>query len=129
MQEEQSTPIAVENIIEDIRRQILTQKFKEGGKTSQLNLDGNYFSTKFYDNLYQASVSQQEIRLQVIKSNAPLIGPLIDRLRTMIHQVILFYVNQFVVEQARINQLTVELISEMSVEIEKLAQQQEQGGD
>ena len=115
--------IDVENIIEEIRRQILANNTKEGGSLSKLKVDGDHFSAEFYENLYQASISYQHINLQAAKSSVPLIGPLIDRLRTAVHQLILFYVNQFVAEQARVNRLNVQLISEISVEVEKLARQ------
>lgn len=121
-QSNQKIEIEVDKIIGEIRNQILSQQFKETGHDVQLA--GNYFSADFYERLYQASVSQQELVLQTAKSNVPLIGGLIDRLRTMVHQVILFYLNQFVAEQARINQLTVSLIKEMSQEIERLGNQQ-----
>lgn len=118
--------VDVEKIIDEIRRQILAKNAREGGNLSRLNVDGNHFSADFYENLYQASISYQHLNLQAVKSNVPLIGPLLDRLRKSVHQLILFYVNQFISEQARVNQLNVQLISELSIAIEKLAQQDQE---
>ena len=120
--------VDVEKIIDEIRRQILVNNAKQGGKLSKLNVEGDHFSADFYENLYQATISYQHINLQAQKSNVPLIGPLLDRLRTAVHQLILFYVNQFVTEQARVNQLNVHLINELSIEIEKLAKEQKTAG-
>ncbi len=125
-----SAEIEVEKIINDIRMQILAQKIKETGQQTSAVLEGNYFSSDFYERIYQASVTKQELLLQVNQSTVPLIGGLIDRLRTMVHQLIVFYLNQFVAEQARVNDLTINLIKEMSAEIEKLGKQvAEQNGE
>lgn len=117
------TEIEVEKIIGDIRQQILANNNRNSGRKSALNVNGDYFSADFYESLYQASVSQHQLHLQVTKTNIPLIGGLIDRLRTMIHQVILFYLNQTLSEQARINQLNSQLINELGLEIEKIGRQ------
>lgn len=125
-----SAEIEVEKIINDIRMQILAQKIKETGQQTSAVLEGNYFSSDFYERIYQASVTKQELLLQVNQSNVPIVGGLIDRLRTMVHQLIVFYLNQFVAEQARVNDLTINLIKEMSAEIEKLGKQvAEQNGE
>ena len=121
--EEGQINIEVEKIIGDIRHQILKNNEKNSGRLSALKVNGDYFSAEFYENLYQASVSQQQLHLQVTQTNIPLIGGLIDRLRTMIHQVILFYLNQVLAEQARVNQLNSQLINELGLEIEKLGRQ------
>lgn len=123
MTTEQQTTIEVEKIIGDIRKQILANNDRDNGTMSRLKVNGDYFSADYYENLYQASVSQQQLHLQVTKTNIPLIGGLIDRLRTMIHQVILFYINQVLSEQARINQLNSQLINELGLEIEKIGRQ------
>ncbi len=125
-----SAEIEVEKIINDIRMQILAQKIRETGQQTSAVLEGDYFSSDFYERIYQASVTKQELLLQVNQSNVPIIGGLIDRLRTMVHQLVVFYLNQFVAEQARVNDLTINLIKEMSAEIEKLGRQvAEQNGE
>ncbi len=123
MTTEQQTKIEVEKIIGNIRTQILANNDKNNGTMSRLKVNGDYFSADFYENLYQASVSQQQLHLQVTQTDIPIIGRLIDRLRTMIHQVILFYLNQVLSEQARVNQLNSQLINELGIEIEKLGRQ------
>ncbi|MFK7803868.1 MAG: hypothetical protein AB8G95_19705 [Anaerolineae bacterium] len=123
MTTQQQTEIEVEKIIGDIRKQILANNDKNSSRMSRLKVNGDYFSADFYENLYQASVSQQQLHLQVTKTDIPLIGGLIDRLRTMVHQVILFYLNQVLSEQARVNQLNSQLINELGIEIEKLGRQ------
>lgn len=122
-EQQTTTKIEVEKIIGDIRKQILANNDKNSGTLSRLKVNGDYFSADYYENLYQASVSQQQLHLQVTQTNIPLIGGLIDRLRTMIHQVILFYLNQVLSEQARVNQLNSQLINELGLEIEKLGRQ------
>ena len=103
--------------------EILAQKNRDKGQSVSTELVGDYFSADFYERIYQASISKESLQLQVIQSKVPLIGGLIDRLRTMVHEVIVFYLNQFVSEQARINELTISLIKEMGAEIEKLGKQ------
>ena len=121
--QDKKVEIEVDKIIDDIRKQILTQKFKETGQQGAAKLGGDYFSADFYENIYHASMSKQELRVQAQKSGVPIIGGLIDRLREMVHQVIVFYLNQFVTEQARVNQLTIGLIKEIGAEVEKLGKQ------
>ncbi|MFT5196578.1 MAG: hypothetical protein ACI9EW_000431 [Cellvibrionaceae bacterium] len=113
----------IEKIIGDIRKQILADYGRSSGKMSYLKVDGDYFSADFYENLYQASISQHQLQLQVTKTDIPIIGGLIDRFRTALHQVILFYLNQVLSEQARVNRLNSQLINELGLEIEKLGQQ------
>lgn len=111
-------PVNIEDIMQQIRQQILTQKAEEtGDETAALiPTHGDRFPFDFYDHLYQAGLSYNQIRvpINVTKSNIPLIGGLIDKLRYKLHEVVLFYVNQVAERQAQVNTHTLRALSLLS---------------
>ncbi len=117
-QEEKSTnEVNIEKIMQDIRRQILSKK--RIGK-ADLPLGGKRFSPAFYEQLYQAGLMQSEtgVTMLVTKSTMPLLGSLIDTLRGKFHQLVLFYMDQVVSQQAEVNDHLLQAITLLSQELE-----------
>ncbi len=109
--------VDIEAIMQDIRRQILSQR--RIGK-ADLPIAGSRFSPAFYEQLYQASLMQSEtgVTVNITKSTLPLFGPLIDKLRGMFHQLVLYYVEQVVARQDSVNEHLLQAISLLSQELE-----------
>jgi hypothetical protein len=117
-QEEKPTDdVNIEEIMQDIRRQILSKK--RIGK-ADLPVAGKRFSPAFYEQLYQAGLMQSEsgVMLYVTKSSVPFLGSLIDMLRSKFHQLVLFYIDQVVSQQMVVNDHLLQAITLMSQELE-----------
>ena len=110
--------INIEEIMQDIRRQILEKK--RIGK-SPLPVGGGRLSPEFYEQLYQAALLQGEIGVKMIVSHSkvPLVGSLIDKLRAKVHELVIYYVNQAVAQQAEINDHILQAITLLSQELEE----------
>ena len=115
---DETEEINIEEIMQEIRQQIL--ETKRIGK-SPLPVKGERFSPQFYEQLYQATLLQGEVgvKIHVTHSNVPLIGPLIDKLREKFHELVTFYVNKAVSQQAAINDHILQLITILSQELEE----------
>jgi LPS O-antigen subunit length determinant protein (WzzB/FepE family) len=116
--------VDIEAIMQDIRRQILSQKRMGKG---ELPVAGRRFSPDFYEQLYQAALMQSETRvmMHVTRSNVPFIGPLIDKLRAQLHQLVLFYVDKAVAQQSAVNEHLLQAITLLSQELEAEEEQEE----
>ncbi len=114
----ETNDVNIEEIMQEIRQQILQQR--RVGKPP-LPVKGDRLSPQFYEQLYQATLLQGEVgvKIQVSPSGVPLIGPIIDKLREKIHELVLFYVNQSVSQQAAINDHILQLITLLSQEMEE----------
>ncbi len=125
MEQEEGTgdEVNIEAIMQDIRRQILSKK-RIG--QADLPLGGKRFSPAFYEQLYQASLMQSEtgVTMLVAKSTVPLLGSLIDMLRSKLHQLVLFYIDQVVSQQTAVNDHLLQAITLMSQELEEEAKQE-----
>lgn len=111
----------IETIMQEIRREILAQRAAGGSDlASQIPLGGRRLPPDFYDHLYQAglAINDMQIRLHVTRSGIPLLGPLIDRLRQALHQVVLFYVHKAVERQAEVNRHLLHALSSLSEALE-----------
>lgn len=88
-----------EHVMEGVRRQIAERG--EAGQSQVLPL-GASLPNEFYDHLYRAGLARAELGVKpaVIKSDVPLFGPLIDRLRTAAHDLVIFYVNRLADQQS-----------------------------
>lgn len=114
--------IDVDQIMQQIRAEILAQKQAAGVEgVRHLQVTGKRFPPEFYDHLYRAGMlyDQLQQRQQVVPSSLPLVGGLIDRLRGMVHAVVLFYVNRMAADQIAINRHLLEAVSLLSQELEK----------
>jgi len=117
-EENEKDVVNIEEIMQEIRRQILSKK--RVGKPT-LPVSGERLPPEFYEQLYQASLLQGElgVKLFVSRSEVPLFGPLIDKLRGKLHELVLYYVNQSVAQQAQINDHLLRAITLLSQELDE----------
>ena len=121
--------INIEEIMREIRQKILAKKEAVGsGKRTPIPVSGERLPPAFYDHLYQAGLVYDEIDVQlyVTKTNIPLIGPVLDKLRYKVHELVLFYVNRLAAEQMHFNEQILHAVSLLAQEIEA---EDEQSGD
>lgn len=115
--------IKIEEIMQHIREQIIAQKMAESpdGKAI-VKLVGKHLPPDFYEHLYHAGLMYNQIDVQIYLSPTPipLIGPLLQRLRQMVHEVVVFYVNGLAAQQMEINKHLLRTVSLLGEEIEKL---------
>jgi hypothetical protein len=114
--------INIEDIMQEIRQQILAQNIPAGDAGGwQIPIGGSRFSPEFYDHLYQAglAINEMHIHLQVSRTAIPFIGPLLDRFRAAIHQVVLFYVHQAVERQAEVNRHLIQALGILAQELDQ----------
>jgi hypothetical protein len=116
-QEKNEADVDIEAIMQDIRQQILSQRRVGKG---DLPVAGRRFSPAFYEQLYQVGLMQSEIgvTMQVTKSNVPLVGTLIDKVRAKFHQLMLFYAEQVVAQQLPVNEHLLQAVTLLSQELE-----------
>ncbi len=109
--------INIEQIMQDIRQQILDAK--QGGRAN-FPVGGRRFSPTFYEQLYRANLVQDTggLKLDVSKSSIPIIGVLIDKLREKFHNLVIFYLNQAVIPQREFNEHIFQAITLLSQELE-----------
>jgi hypothetical protein len=110
-------PVDVEQIMQEIRAEILAQR----GLDAAVPTGGKRLPPEFYEHLYQAALGHDQI---LVKSNAapvkvPLIGALLSQLRQAAHQLVLYYVNQMAAEQTRVNHHLLQALTILSQELEK----------
>lgn len=118
IEENRTEEVNIEEIMQEIRWQILSKK--RIGKFP-LPAGGKRFSPEFYEQLYQAALLQGEVgvKLFVSRTEVPLFGPLIDKLRGKVHELVLFYINQAVAQQAEINDHILQALTLLSQELEE----------
>jgi hypothetical protein len=116
--------VDVEAIMQEIRAEILAQRAGGPGADPIVATSGERFSPAFYEHLYQAGLVYDQLKpdLFVSRSRIPLIGPLLERMRQKIHELVLFYVNQVAADQIRMN---THLLRALSVLAEDLEQERE----
>ena len=120
--------IKIEEIMQHIREQIITRKTAESLDGRPIvRLVGKHLPPEFYEHLYHAGLMYNQIDVQIYLSPTPipLIGPLLQRLRQMVHEVVVFYVNGLAAQQMEINKHLLRTVSLLGEEMEKL---QEAGG-
>lgn len=114
-------PLDIEEIMQEIRKKILAEQMQLGEFNEALvPLGGKRFSPQFYEHLYHAALShnQIEVPLHVTKINMPVIGPILERLRAKLHTLVLFYVNQVAARQTAVNYHLLQAISLLSQELD-----------
>jgi hypothetical protein len=101
-EQEMLESVNIETIMQEIRRQILERKLPSQATQP---IKGKHLPPEYYEHLYRAILAQNQIgvKMQVIKSNIPLFGGLIDRFRAMFHQLVIYYVQQLIEQQTDIN--------------------------
>jgi hypothetical protein len=111
------SPVDVETIMQEIRRQILEQH-QIGGL---IPTGGKRLPPEFYEQLYQAALIQNDlpVKLLVTPVRVPVIGRFLEWLRGKLHQLVLFYVNQLAQKQMQINHHLLQAISALADELEQ----------
>lgn len=120
--ETDATEINIEEIMQEIRQQILAKKEAlHSNATAPIPVSGERLPNAFYEHLYQAGLTydQIDVKLYVTKSQFPLIGPLLDKLRYKAHELVLFYVNQMAAEQKQFNDQILRAVSLLAQELEE----------
>lgn len=102
--------VKIEDVMQEVRRTIMQRQLP--GQV-QLPEAIKNLPTEYYEHLARAGLAQNklEIDLLVTPSGAPLVGPLIDRLRVKVHELVMFYVNRFAANQARVNNHILQALS------------------
>jgi hypothetical protein len=116
-----SEQLNVEQIMQEIRTQILAQKAAAGSETaSRIRLSGNRLPADFFEQLYQLEMSHDQLRVRahVLPSTAPLVGPLITRLKQELHRLVIYYINQLAEKQQQVNQQTLRALTLMAEVVE-----------
>lgn len=115
-------PVDVDQIVKEIRQEILREEQKRlGVEPVDLNLVGEGLSPDFYASLWRAELMYRDLRVEpeIAPSTVPIVGPLIDRFKGMLHQLVLHYTNVLLAEQVSFNRHLIRLISQLSVELEQ----------
>ena len=116
-----SEQVNVEEIMREIRAQILAQKAAEGSETAgMIPLAGQRLPADFYEHLYQAEMGYDQllVRAKVQPSTLPLIGPLVNRLKHELHRLVIYYVNQVAVKQVEVNRQMLKALALLAETIE-----------
>lgn len=113
--------INIEEIMQQIRAQILAQRAAQTGTSSPVSIQGKRLPPEFYEHLYQAGLVYDQIKphLYVTKIPIPLIGPLIEQIRQKIHELVMFYVGQLAMEQIKMNTHLLKALSLLAEEMER----------
>lgn len=113
----------VQLILQEVAQQIAAKKdiIAAKNKVSTKTAVAKRLSPEFYEQLEAAEQlhNQIGIKLQIVPSTTPLIGPLLDRIRYKLHELVLFYVNQLATEQIGFNGYMLQAIRLLAEEIEK----------
>jgi hypothetical protein len=59
----------------------------------------------------------------------PLVGPLLERLRRTVHQLVLFYVNQVAAQQREVNAHLLQALSLLAKEMEDVSPVEQEEGE
>ena len=96
--------VKIEDVMQEVRRAIL-QRQLPGQAEMEAPEAARSLPPEYYEHLARAALAQNhlEIDLLVTPSRVPLIGPLIDSVRRKVHELVMFYVNRFAANQARVN--------------------------
>lgn len=113
--------VNVEEIMQQIRAEILAQRAAQTGQPPVVSVSGRRFSPAFYEHLYQAGLAYDQIkpRIFVSKVPIPLIGPLIEWARRKVHELVLFYLNQMAAEQMKVNTHLLRALSVLGEDLER----------
>lgn len=93
------------------------EAFVEGLYASQVS---TRFDHDLYYDLRRMSVGYNKIGvgLSLTESRVPILGPIIQRVRRALHQLVIYYVNQLAGQQARFNEYTMRAMTSMTKTLE-----------
>lgn len=120
-EKEISNEVNIEEIMQQIRSQILAQKTAVSAADSPIvTIDGKRLSPEFYEHLYQAALihDQIDVRMQVSEINVPVVGAILTNIRGKFHELVLFYVNKMAAKQMRFNIHILQALNLMAKELE-----------
>ncbi|MFW5942848.1 MAG: hypothetical protein ACOC9X_02380 [bacterium] len=119
----QAEEVDIEAIMQQIREQILARKeASAAGGAPPLKISGKRFAPEFYEHVYQAGLAydQVQVSMYVSKSSIPVLGRLVEWLRSKLHELVLYYVNQLAAKQITYNTHLLRAVSIMAEELESL---------
>ena len=122
LQIDEDGEIDIEEIMHQIRAHIAARRLSGDQSVVEVRrLAGDHFSSALYDHLYQAiqASDQVTVGLSVVPSRVPLIGPLLDVLRTKMHELVIFYVNRLAGQQVAFNGHIARAFSALVEELER----------
>jgi hypothetical protein len=120
--------VDIEAIMQQIRRQILEDRAQATPSAHVITpAAGDRLPSEFYEHLYQAELAYNQIgvKMHVTKVSLPVIGPLIERLRQKVHELVLFYVNQVAAQQIKVNTHLLHAVSILAQELEREASERD----
>lgn len=127
--DEASTPppeVDIEEIMREIRRQILEKKAATAPAGAlSMPTGGKRLPPEFYEHLYQAGLAYDQIgaRMLVTPMRIPIIGRILVWVRTKLHELVLYYVNQLAAEQIKVNTHLLQALSSLSQALENEAEE------
>jgi hypothetical protein len=94
--------VNIEDIMQAVRDEILARNLPGQAKRP---LASRSLPPDFYEHLYRAGLAQSELAVkpEIIKSHAPIIGPLLDWIRRQFHQLVIYYFDHITTQQSEIN--------------------------
>lgn len=121
-QEKTVDKIDIELIMQQIRQQILEAKQATGDTpTAAIPVQGKRLPPEFYEHLYDAGMAYDQIgvKMNVTAVPIPIIGKLIEEIRTKIHELVLFYLNQMAAQQIKVNHHLLQALTILSAQLEE----------
>ncbi len=113
--------VNIEAIMQEIRQQIIARRAElNPDAASDIVVSGKRFPPEFYEHLYRAQLALEDYNLPVLvsKSSVPIVGPLIEMVRSKLHELVVFYVNQSAARQVAASNHLLKAISLMAQEME-----------
>lgn len=121
MQDTAEIEVDIEDIMQEIRQKILAAHTQLSPNGEPLvNLEGKHLPPLFYEHLYQAGLSYNGVgvKMFVSKSNIPLVGSFVEKIRGKIHELVLYYVNQIAEQQIEVNYHLLQAVNILGQEFE-----------
>jgi hypothetical protein len=121
--------INIENIMREIRQQILVEKAAwDISGTPIVATGGKYLPDTYYEHLYHAGLlyGELEVQMHLTPTTTPVIGAVLHRLRRIIHEAVIFYVNKLAARQIEINKHLLRTVSLLGEEVEKMREAREE---
>jgi hypothetical protein len=113
--------------VEDIMRQIRAYLAKKQGTRMDMSAQALFPSalgTGVYDELYEASKTTEKLHvtLYLTPQKIPLLGAVWQRLRSQMHRLVVYYVNQLGSKQMRVNNHLIKALKEFIEDFEDEAE-------
>lgn len=104
--------VNIEDIMQEVRDEILARSLPGQAKRPQAP---RTLPPDFYEHLYRAGLAQSELTIKppIIKSQTPIIGPLLDRIRQQFHNLVAYYFDHLAYKQSEINNHVLQALSSL----------------